>query len=89
MPTIPSPSPEQKRLLIERKKNIDERDQRTANVLKQYEKHGEDRRAATQSINPFDPPVRTIILPPQTIGQPQSRCLLNYLLMISFLFFFK
>ncbi|XP_037042153.1 uncharacterized protein LOC119078650 isoform X2 [Bradysia coprophila] len=73
MPPIPSPSPEQKRLLLERKKNIEERDQRTANVLKQFEKHGDDRRAAVQSINPFDPPVRTITLPPQTIGQPQSR----------------
>lgn len=71
MPTIPSPSPEQKRQLLERKKNIQERDQRTAAVLRQFESHGEERRAAVQSINPFDPPVRTVTLPPQTIGPPR------------------
>ncbi len=76
MPPIPSPSPEQKKRLLERKKNVEKRDQRTANVLRQYEEHGDDRRAAVQSMNPFADHVRTITLPPQTIAPPQSRSLL-------------
>lgn len=67
MPPIPSPSPETKRRLLERKRNIEERDRRIAEIVKQYEEQGENRRANIQTINPFAENVRTITLPPQTL----------------------
>lgn len=74
MPVIPPPSPETRSRLIQRKQNIEERDRRTADTLRQYEEQGENRRAAVQSINPFEENIRTITLPHQTIPSPNSRC---------------
>lgn len=73
MPPLPSPSPEQIRRLQERKRTIQERDHRTANTLRQYEEHGDERRSNLQTIDPFASNIRTIKLPPQTIGPPQPR----------------
>lgn len=74
MPPIPPPSPEKRASLIQRKQNIERRDRRTAEVLRQYEEQGENRRAALKRINPFEGNIRTTILPAQTIPSPNSRC---------------
>ncbi len=69
-----TPSPERRAKTRQQRKIIEDRDRRVANVLEQYKEQGENRRAAVQSNNPFDDRVRTVTLPPQTIGPPQSRC---------------
>lgn len=69
----PTPSPERKRRLLEQKQAIEERDRRIASLIRQYEEQGQNRRAAVQTIKPFDSNVRTITLPPQTIPSPNSR----------------
>ncbi|KAG4078621.1 hypothetical protein HA402_015211 [Bradysia odoriphaga] len=64
---------EQNRDSDERRQNIEDRDRRVATTLRQYEELGQSRRAAVQSVNPFEERVRTITLPPQTIAPPQSQ----------------
>lgn len=78
MPPLPQPSPEQRRILLQRKRNIEERDLRTADVLRHYEEHGESRRDNIQSINPFEDNIRTTKLPSQTIRSPQARYYCNF-----------
>lgn len=78
MPRIPPASPEQRRILDQRKQNIEARDRRTATSIREHEEHGENRRANIQSINPFEDNIRTTTLPPQTIPSPHSRYYYNY-----------
>lgn len=68
-----NPPREQKRGADQRRQNIEDRDRRVESTLRQYEELGQSRRAAVQSMNLFDERVRTITLPAQTIGPPQSR----------------